>query len=436
MSDLPLGWTRTSLAEVGEWCSGGTPSRRNSAYFGHGIPWVKSGDLPDGPIRRTEEQITELGLNNSSAKLMPVGTISVALYGATIGKLGLTTFPAATNQACANVVPDTRLIDPQYLFYYLMAAKDALIDKGQGGAQPNISQQILKAHDILLAPINEQRRIADKLKKVLTRVNAAQERLATIPRLLKRFRHSVLAAAFTQDDNKNLRRLDEIFSVQTGGTPNRKNLAYYAGGTIPWVKTGEVQNCEIFAAEESITELALNNCNAKVFPAGTLLVAMYGEGKTRGQIARLRIEASTNQACAALVNPSLSQISNQYVFLYLLGQYQKLRAEAVGGNQPNLNLSTIKSWEIPFPGEARQQEIVENLEALFRTADALEVRYLKAKAHVDKLTQSILAKAFRGELVSQDPNDEPASILLERIRQQRNGNGAPTVRSKTKQSRR
>ena len=86
MSDIPQGWTRTSLSEIGKWSSGGTPSRANSAYFGKGIPWVKSGDLPDGAITRTEEEITELGLNNSSAKVLPVGTICLALYGATIGK--------------------------------------------------------------------------------------------------------------------------------------------------------------------------------------------------------------------------------------------------------------------------------------------------------------------------------------------------------------
>src|SRR5437773_1556644 len=109
MSDkLPSGWRKASLKDVGAWRTGGTPPRNNPKFFGKGIPWIKSGDLPDGPVESTEEEITGEGIENSSAKIMPAGTISMALYGATIGKLGFLTFPAATNQACANVVPDKR----------------------------------------------------------------------------------------------------------------------------------------------------------------------------------------------------------------------------------------------------------------------------------------------------------------------------------------
>lgn len=109
--ELPEGWAQITLEEVGKWQSGGTPSRKNPSYFGGDIAWIKSGDLPDGPVLVTEERITRSGLNNSSAKIVPVGTISMALYGATIGKLGVTTFPAATNQACANVIPDSLMVD-------------------------------------------------------------------------------------------------------------------------------------------------------------------------------------------------------------------------------------------------------------------------------------------------------------------------------------
>src|SRR5215831_262268 len=130
MTELPQGWTSSTLDNIGKWCSGGTPSRRVESYFGKGIPWIKSGDLPDGSILKTDEQITTAGLENSSAKLLPAGTISMALYGATIGKLGILTFPAATNQACANVIPLADLIDPKYLFFYLRSERETLIEKG------------------------------------------------------------------------------------------------------------------------------------------------------------------------------------------------------------------------------------------------------------------------------------------------------------------
>jgi type I restriction enzyme S subunit len=194
-SELPDGWAVATLQEVGAWRSGGTPSRTKSEYFGQGIRWVKSGDLPDGPITKTDEQITQLGLENSAAKLMPTGTICMALYGATIGKLGTMTFEAATNQATANLVPDERLINGQYVFHYLMSERQNFIDLGQGGAQPNISQEIVRKHPIRLAPLAEQRRIVAKLELLLGKVSSSQQRLSRVPGLLKRFRQSVLAAA-------------------------------------------------------------------------------------------------------------------------------------------------------------------------------------------------------------------------------------------------
>lgn len=128
------GWIRTSLVEIGQWCSGGTPSRKIKDYYGGSIPWIKSGDLKDGLINKTEESITQKGLEKSSAKILPPGTLSIAMYGATIGKLGIFNFPAASNQACANVIPDERIINTKYLFYYLFSEREELIKKAIGGA--------------------------------------------------------------------------------------------------------------------------------------------------------------------------------------------------------------------------------------------------------------------------------------------------------------
>jgi restriction endonuclease S subunit len=181
---VPDGWVETTLEEVGTWCSGGTPSRTQRQYFGGSIPWVKSGDLPDGPVVTTEETISEEGLVNSAAKILPPGTISMAMYGATIGKLGILTEQAATNQACANVVPNPEIIETRYLFYYLLSQRRQFVNKGQGGAQPNISQQIVRAHNIWIAPLSEQRRIATKLDELLGKINDCQKRLARISTLL------------------------------------------------------------------------------------------------------------------------------------------------------------------------------------------------------------------------------------------------------------
>jgi type I restriction enzyme S subunit len=196
--DLPNGWLELTLGQTGLWSSGGTPSRQHQEYFANGaIPWVKSGDLPDGSILKTDECITDLGLQNSSAKLMPSGTISMALYGATIGKLGVMSFPAATNQACVNVIPDTRLVEPQYLFWYLFSERTAFIEKGKGGAQPNISQEIVRAHPFNLAPLAEQRRIVAKLGGIFAKLSTSTHSLSKISKTLPRFRRSILVAAFS-----------------------------------------------------------------------------------------------------------------------------------------------------------------------------------------------------------------------------------------------
>ena len=141
---------------------------------------------------------------------------------------------------------------------------------------------------------------------------------------------------------------------------------------------------------------------------------MYGEGKTRGQVAELGIEATINQACAAVV-VNESKAIRAYVKLALQANYLNMRELAEGGNQPNLNLSKVKEFEIPFPSLADQAEIVRRVDALFALADRIEARCTTARAQAQRLSPLVLAKAFRGELVPQDPNDEPASALLARI---------------------
>ena len=183
------------LGDIGSWSTGGTPSRKNARNFGGRIPWVKSGDLRDGIITATEETLTQEGIASSAAKLLPAGTLSLALYGATIGKLGILGIDAATNQACANCQPNDTIVDRWFVFYYLLAQRRAFTEAGQGGAQPNLTNGIVRDWPLPLPPLAEQKRIVAKVEALLARVNAARERLAKLPAILKRFRQAVLAAA-------------------------------------------------------------------------------------------------------------------------------------------------------------------------------------------------------------------------------------------------
>lgn len=209
--------------------------------------------------------------------------------------------------------------------------------------------------------------------------------------------------------------VEQIAKVGTGATPLKGNSGYYYGGSIPWITSGALNDLFVDKAEEYITPLAVAETNAKVFPVGTLLVALYGEGKTRGKTSELAIEAATNQACAAIIFDSTPVEVKNFVKLFFLKNYSDLRKLAAGGVQPNLNVGIIKTTRIPFPPLIEQQEIVRLVKHYFDLTDQLEARFEQAAALVEQLPQALLAKAFSGQLVQQDPNDEPASALLERL---------------------
>lgn len=427
MSGLPEGWATATLGDVADWGSGGTPSRSESSFYGGTIPWIKSGELNSRYVTTTEECITEAAINGSSAKIFPAGSVAIAMYGATIGKTAILGVDAATNQACAVGSPIESVIGKEFLYRLLQNEKESFIEKGKGGAQPNISQAVIKAHEIGLPPLGEQTRIAQKLDELLAQVDTLKARIDAIPALLKRFRQSVLAEAISGRLTEEWRggipvwtdsTIGQVCSVATGKTPKRDTPEYWENGEIPWLTSALTGTDFCSKAEQFITELAVKDCTLKVFLPGTLLMAMYGEGKTRGQVTELKIAATCNQACAALVvDESLAR--KAFVKIRLQENYEDVRKQAVGGAQPNLNLNKVREITIRLPSISEQTEIVRRVEQLFAFADQLEAKVAAAKTRIDRLTQSILAKAFRGELVPQDPNDEPASVLLERIKAQR-----------------
>lgn len=197
--DLPAGWTRQILDDLGTWSTGGTPSRRNHRNFGGDVPWVKSGDLRDGPVLRTDEHITRDALLNSAAKLLPPGTVSVALYGATIGRTGILEIEAATNQACANCVVNPNIADRWFLFYFLLSQRAELVAAGQGGAQPNLTNRIVRDWPVLLPPVAEQREIVRALRELLETVEGLFTRLTSAEELVEHTYHALLAKAFEGD---------------------------------------------------------------------------------------------------------------------------------------------------------------------------------------------------------------------------------------------
>ena len=347
--------------------------------------------------------------------------------------------------------PAGALLNAHFLRHQLnsRSLRERMTGDMTGSAIRRLTLTTIGRQAVAVQPLAEQKRIVAKLDALNAKSARARTELARIETLVSRYKQAVLSKAFsgelTNGDTSTdwpTVRLEEIAEVGTGATPKRGNAEYYSNGTIPWVTSGAVNEGLILQADEFITERAIQETNCKVFPAGTLVVAMYGEGKTRGKVAVLGLDAATNQALAAVRIRSSEISAPQYVLLFLQSVYLTLREEAAGGVQPNLNLSIVKAIELPLPPREEQHEIVRRIEAAFAKIDRLAKEAKRALELLGRLDEAILAKAFRGELVPQDENDEPAEHLLARIRAEREaapkgkrGRARTSVAEKTTQNR-
>ena len=191
--EVPSSWVWTTLGKIGNWQSGATPSRLRKDYYGGNIPWLKTGDLNDGYISDIPEYITETALKETSVKLNPKDSVLIAMYGATIGKVGILSFPATTNQACCACTD--YLVKKMYLFYFLLANREKFIAMGGGGAQPNISKEKIVSTLIPLPPKQEQSRIVEGIEHWLSLVDCIEGNKENLQRTIREAKSKVLDLA-------------------------------------------------------------------------------------------------------------------------------------------------------------------------------------------------------------------------------------------------
>ncbi|EDL3672268.1 4'-phosphopantetheinyl transferase [Salmonella enterica subsp. enterica serovar Bareilly] len=437
---LPEGWVVTNLQNIANWGSGGTPSRSHDEYYNGNIPWIKTGDLGPKLITEASEYITDAGVKNSSAKYFPKGSVAIAMYGATIGKTSILGIDATTNQACAVGTPIKDITSSIFLYYFLLNEKNTFIKKGKGGAQPNISQAVIKEHPLSLPPYAEQKIIAEKLDTLLAQVDSTKACLERIPQILKRFRQAVLAAVVNgkavniDTDENTLTTLGNIAKNIKYGTS--KKCSETQGSTavlrIPNIGPGYIINSNLkyadFDQKELVTltlkegDLLLIRSNGSVDLVGK--VAVISENDTEylyaGYLIRVRLDkerAAPKYISYCLQSPQLRQVIENIV------------RSTSGVN--NINSKELASLEIPLTPLPEQHEIVRRVEQLFAWADTIEKQVNNALTRVNSLTQSILAKAFRGELTAQWRAENPslisgensAAALLEKIKAERAASG-------------
>lgn len=370
----------------------------------------------------------------------------------------------------------SELLNSKFIFFWLKSPffLTYVTRVGHGVNMPRLGTEDGKKAPFILPPLAEQNEIARLLEQHLAQIEQIKAHLEAIPKLITTFRQSVLADAVSgklTTDWRKVNRFDKIdiedistywrtsyqaqnkkykpfkaninscitnvlpsswqntmigcvCDVFVGSTPSRKMDDYW-GNDINWVSSSEVAFCRINSTKERITKLGLENSSTNIHPKGTVLLAMIGQGKTRGQAAILDVEACHNQNTAALRIPANFMLS-EYLYYFLVKKYEDTRLVGSGNNQKALNKTSVQSLELTLPPLEEQNEIVSRVEELFTFADNIERQTQSATEHVNLLTQSLLAKAFLGELTAdwrqQNPElisgENSAEALLAKIQAQ------------------
>lgn len=418
MSDLPQGWVEVRLGDVAAFEMGQAPPGSACNKDGIGTVFVKAGEFGrDRPIIR--EWTTQ------PLKFAKQGDVLICVVGATAGKINLG-IDCAIGRSVAAIRPGS-VLSQALLYRQLQCQVEQLRADSTGTAQGVISKQMLADIQVVVPPIAEQTRIADQLDTLLARVNACNNHLDAIPGILKRFRQAVLNAAtsgsLTEDwrssDIASWRRvlLSEVAKDFSYGSASKSA----SSGQVPVLRMGNIQGGRldwtdlVYTSDSSEIEkykltkgdVLFNRTNSPELVGKTAVFQGEREAIYAGYLIRVRC---TSDLLPEYLNYCLgSKAGRDYCW----------SVKSDGVSQSNINAKKLAAFLFSLPTLDEQREIVRRVEALFAQIDRIEARYTAMRAHAQRLAPQVLAKAFRGELVEQDPNDETAGDLLARLRTQR-----------------
>jgi len=396
-------------------------------------PRVKPSDFPDLPF---------IGMEHVEAHSMKLlGTVPAAtmkssavhfkpgdvLYGRLRPYLNKVYRPTFEGLCSAEfiVLPENERIDGGYLQYLLnSSAFVRYASHLNTGDRPRVDFDQLAPYEIPLPDLDEQRRIVAEAEKQFSRLDEAVANLKRVKAHLKRYKAAVLKAAIegqlTGSSGANHESdsclpsgwhwttVGELAEIGTGATPSRSNPKYWQDGDIPWVTSAVVNEPHVDRATEHVTRAALTETNLTLYPPGTLLIAMYGEGKTRGKCTELHIAATTNQALAAL---RVDSALRPYLKLFLEHSYEDMRKVAAGGVQPNLNLRLVRSLRVPLPPPDEQRRIVFEVDRRLSIVRKVENEVDANQQHARTLREGVLRTALSGPATMRTNNKGATACL-------------------------
>lgn len=352
---IPNEWEVKRLGEISQMFSGGTPKSTEQMYFNGEIPFIKSGEISNA---KTEQYLSELGLKNSSAKLIERGDLLYALYGATSGECALSKISGAINQAILCIRP-TKDVDRYFLLSFLQEGKEYYYNSYLQGGQGNLSADIVKGYKILTPPLPEQRKIAE----VLSTWDRAIEKQMLLVEKLELRKKGLMQQLLTgkkrlhgfSEEWKTV-KLGSIADVVGGGTPDTNNSDYW-DGNIAWLTPSEIGTEKyVYTSKKHITIEGLKNSSARLLPVGTIV---FTSRATIGLKAILKTEASTNQGFQSLIISQSSNIEFVYYLLDIL--IHVIRKKSSGSTFPEISANSLKSINITTPPLEEQNAIAEIL---------------------------------------------------------------------------
>ena len=432
-NSLPRAWVNTPLESVLlSIVGGGTPSKSNPSFYEGDIPWMSVKDMNKHILTDTQDHISQEAVDNSSTNVIPAGTPIIATR-MSLGKIVVAGFDSAINQDLKALFPASDVSTGYLIHWYRSKGRD-IENLGTGTTVKGIRLEVLKALSFPLTPLAEQKVIAEKLDTLLAQVDTTKARLERIPDIIKRFRQSVLAAAVSgklteewrggtqfEAESENLGKLARFIDYR-GKTPKKTDSG------VPLITAKNIRPG--FISREPREFIANEDYNAWM----TRGIPNYGDvlittEAPMGYVANIDINEKFALAQRAICLQFKSNVNPYYSSIYMQSSiFQKdLEENATGSTVKGIKAALLKKINIIFPSLNEQTEIVRRVEELFAFADTIEQKAAAALERVNNLTQSILAKAFRGELTADwraaNPElisgDNSAEALLAKIQTER-----------------